>query len=56
MDDSAKLPYREPEIAELGDAVRFTGGNDSPVRDPGSEPPTYYNSAKRAPTEVELDD
>ena len=54
-----KLPYRQPEIVALGDAVALTGADSSPVRDNGhDDPPTYDdpNPPQSSRMEVDLDD
>ena len=57
MDETAKLPYRQPEIVAIGDAVELTGAIGTPVRDnPNSDNPAYYNANPGRRTEVELDD
>jgi hypothetical protein len=58
MDQTEKLPYREPAIVTIGDAVALTGAVGTPVRDnPDSlGPPAWYNANPRQRTEVELDD
>jgi hypothetical protein len=55
--DETKLPYRQPEIVAIGDAVELTGAIGSPVRDnPNNDNPAYYNANPSRRTEVELDD
>lgn len=56
MNKTDKLRYREPEIVEIGDAVKLTGVWKEPVRDnPHSDTPAWYNANPRH-EEVELDD
>ncbi|MEA2663718.1 MAG: hypothetical protein QOI11_662 [Candidatus Eremiobacteraeota bacterium] len=57
MDKSDKLPYRQPEIVAIGDAVELTGVWLEPVRDnPGAGTPAYYNANPRSQEPIELDD
>ena len=45
----SKSSYQSPEIVDAGTVVEKTTGSDKPVRDAGSNPMTYYNSAKHQP-------
>lgn len=56
MEKTEKLPYRAPEIVDIGDAVKLTGVWKEPVRDnPNADTPAYYNANPRQ-EDVDLDD
>jgi hypothetical protein len=49
--------WRKPEIVDVGDIEDITTGNDGPLRDPNSNPPTYAprNGAPDPDEEVDLE-